>query len=230
MMPATSSAPVFSQSRQASFGRRCHDDLELRRLLVEALGDILADHVQRAVAARADLALGLDHHLLVRQMIEALGAALAALAGTLGLQRGIGLLGLRLDLGVLGLQRLQRERELVVVDALGAAAEHGAAHLGDDVFELLVAGRELVALGGDLIALRKQSGVGACVPLRSTRAGRRYHRAALTARSSWRADKLISAASGSSDPSTESSCRRMGWRAHRRSGRQRSQRRRSAPS
>ena len=137
-----------------------HDHGELGRHLVEPLRHVLADHVQRAVAARADLALRLDHHLLVRQVVELLVAARAALLRALALQRGIGLLGLRLGLGVLGLQRLQRERQLVVVDALGAAAEHGAAHLGDDVLELLVAGRELVALGGDRVALREQSGMG----------------------------------------------------------------------
>jgi len=81
--------------------------------------------------------------------------SLAALGCALALQCRIGLLGVRLGLGVLGLQRLQRQLQLVVVDFLGAATEHGTAHLRDDVFELLVARHELVALGGMRRTLRK---------------------------------------------------------------------------
>lgn len=44
---------------------------------------------------------------------------------------------------------LQRERQLVVGDALGFAAEIGAADLGDDRLEPFVADDELVALGDD---------------------------------------------------------------------------------
>lgn len=86
-------------------------------------------------------------------MVECLVAALAALPRALGLERRIGLLGFGLGLGVLGLQRLQRERELVVVDALRAAAIQGAAHLRHDLLELGGADGELVALDGDRVAL-----------------------------------------------------------------------------
>ena len=136
-----------------------HDHGELGRLLVEAPRHVLADHVQRLVAARAHLALRLDHHLLVRQVVELGVAAGAALLRALTLQRGISLLGLRLGLGELGLQRLQCERQLVVVDALGAAAKHGTTHLRNDVLELGGADGELVALNGDRVALHQQSGV-----------------------------------------------------------------------
>src|ERR1700687_2559915 len=49
-------------------GPPSHDHFEPGRNLVEPLGSILADHVQIAATARADLALWLDHHLLARQV------------------------------------------------------------------------------------------------------------------------------------------------------------------
>jgi hypothetical protein len=79
--------------------------------------------VQFAAAARTRLAFGFDHHLLVRQVIEALIAAGAALALPGGLERGISLFLLRLGLGERGLELLQRERQLVLGDALGFAAK-----------------------------------------------------------------------------------------------------------
>ncbi len=96
----------------------------------------------------------------MRQVIELVIAAGATLLCALALQRGIGLLGFRLGLGMLGLQRLQCERQLVIVDALGAAAIHGATHLSDDVLELGGADGELVALGSDCVALGQQSRMG----------------------------------------------------------------------
>ena len=136
------------------------DHAHLGRNLVEPLRRVLADDVQLAAAARAHLALGLDHDLLVRQMIEALVAAGTALPRALGLERRIGLLVLGLGLGERGLEVLERERELIVGDALGLAAEVRAADLGDDGFEPLVARGELVALGSDRIALGDDGGMG----------------------------------------------------------------------
>jgi hypothetical protein len=82
-MPATSSAPVLSQVRQAP---PRHDHAHLGRHLVETFQRVLADDVQVAAAARAGLAQRLDHHLLVRQMIELLVAASPALPRGSGLQ------------------------------------------------------------------------------------------------------------------------------------------------
>jgi hypothetical protein len=59
----------------------------------------------------------------MRQMFEALAAAGATLLRAFGLERQIGLLLLRLGLGERGLELLQGERQLVVGDALGFAAE-----------------------------------------------------------------------------------------------------------
>ena len=59
----------------------------------------------------------------MRQMIEVLVAAGAALSRALGFERRIGLLLLRLGLGERSLELAQRQRQLVVGDALGFAAE-----------------------------------------------------------------------------------------------------------
>jgi hypothetical protein len=59
----------------------------------------------------------------MRQMIEGLVAAGATLSRALGFERRIGFLLLRLGLGKRGLELFQRERELVVGDALGFAAK-----------------------------------------------------------------------------------------------------------
>ena len=126
-----------------------HDYAHLGRHLVEPLGRVLADDVQFATAARTRLAFRLDHHLLMRQVIEVFIAAGAALTRRGGLERGIGLLILRLGLGERGLELLQRKRQLVVSDAFGFAAEMRAADLGDDRLEPSVADDELVALDDD---------------------------------------------------------------------------------
>jgi hypothetical protein len=138
-----------------------HDHADLGRHLVEPLGCILTDDVQFATAARTRLAVGLDHHLLVRQVIEVLITAGAALARRGGPERGIGLLILRLGLGERGFELLQRKRQLVVGDALGFAAEMRAADLCDDLLEPRGANDELIALGDDggtTCALGQQQG------------------------------------------------------------------------
>src|ERR1700722_17413950 len=117
----------------------------------------ITDDVQLAATAGTDLALRLDHHLLVRQVIEIFVAAGAALAGRDRLQRRIGLFFLRLRLGKRGLELIERERQLVIGDALGLAAEMRAADLGDDRLQPLVANGELVALGDDS-AMRRTLG------------------------------------------------------------------------
>jgi hypothetical protein len=134
-----SSASVFRVPRD--------DHAHLGRNLVQALGAILADDVQRAATARARLAVGLDHHLLMRQMIEAFAAAGPALARAPGFERRIGLLVLGLGLGERGLELLEGERQLIVGDALGLAAKMRAADLLDDRIQPRVASRKRVALG-----------------------------------------------------------------------------------
>ena len=105
--------------------------------------------MERSTAAWAALALGFDHYLLMRQMIEAELAARAALVRTHELHLRVSFLVLGLILGELRLQILERECQLVVVDALGFAAEVRAADLCKKPLELGIAGRKLVALGED---------------------------------------------------------------------------------
>jgi hypothetical protein len=59
----------------------------------------------------------------MRQVIEVLIAAGAALSRALRLECRIGLLLLRLGLGERSLELVERKRQLVVGDALGFAAE-----------------------------------------------------------------------------------------------------------
>jgi hypothetical protein len=66
---------------------------------------------------------------------------------------------LGLDLGGRRFQLLERQRQLVVVDALRFASEMRAADLGDDGFELLVASGELIALGNEFVALAHHDGL-----------------------------------------------------------------------
>src|SRR5262249_60536599 len=85
---------------------------------------------------RTDLALRLDHHLLMRQMIELEGATGAALVPPHELQGRIGFVVLRLILGERSFQVLQRERQLIVANAFGLAAEVRAADLCQNGLEL----------------------------------------------------------------------------------------------
>lgn len=96
----------------------------------------------------------------MRQMIEDVVAAGAALLRARGFQRGIGFFSFRLGLGERGLQLLQRKRQLVVGDALRLPAEVGAPDLGQDLleprvrgFQPRIASVEQVALDRDRVAL-----------------------------------------------------------------------------
>ena len=149
--------PVFSQA-----GRQLRPRVTTTVSLAGTCRDaatVLADHVQRVVTARADLLSGSIITSSCGRW-SSLSLRLARRFFVRSLFSADGLLGLRLGLGVLGLQRLQCERQLVVVDALGAAAIHGATHFSDDVLELVGVDGELVALGGDLVVLHEQSGMG----------------------------------------------------------------------
>src|ERR1700752_351873 len=110
--------------------------------------------MQLTAAARTHLALRLDHHLLMWQVIELLVAAGAALPRSGGLARRISLLGFRPGFWSGRLQLLERQRQLVVRNAFGLAAELCALELGDDVlefrieaFQKRIALNELLTLG-----------------------------------------------------------------------------------
>src|SRR5215813_4732193 len=101
--------------------------------------------MEAAAATWTDRALWLDHHLLMRQMIELERATGAALARTHEPQGRVGFLVLCLILGKRSFQVLQRECQLIIANALGFAAEVRAADLCQNVLELGVAHRELIA-------------------------------------------------------------------------------------
>ena len=129
-----------SQARQAYFGRRVTMHAELGRHDVEPLGDVLADPMQRAPAARAGLVLDVDDLLdprQVRRQRTAVGAALRCPVGALGRISRL-LAGEALGLDLLGL--LEPEQQLVDRQALGPAAEAMALQLLDDLAQPLVLG------------------------------------------------------------------------------------------
>ncbi len=99
------------------------DDLVLRRHDVEALGDILADHMHRAGAAGAGRRGRFDPHLHLRQMVGQRGTLLAALARAMRLQLPVGLFLLALDLGQALLQVLEGQLQLVLVQLFGPGGE-----------------------------------------------------------------------------------------------------------
>jgi hypothetical protein len=82
-------------------------------------------------------------------MIELLLVARAPFLGTPDLQVGISLLVLCLVLGNCSFQVLQRQCQLIIIDAFGFAAEVRASDLCKKVLELRIAGGELmlIALG-----------------------------------------------------------------------------------
>lgn len=114
-----------------------HQDAELGGHHVEALGHVLADAVQLAGTARADVALDIDHGLDPRQM----GGQRAAVRTAPG--DPFGLLGRRLLLGrgeadgldLLGL--FQRQQKLILRQGLGPAAEAVSLQLLDDLAQAL---------------------------------------------------------------------------------------------
>lgn len=78
-----------SQARQAYLGRRVTSTRNWAGHNVESLGDVFADLVQRALAARAGFVLDIDDGLDMRQM----GRQRAAIASTL--KHGFGALSSR---------------------------------------------------------------------------------------------------------------------------------------
>ena len=116
-----------------------HQDPDLRRHDVEALGDVLADPVQVARAARAGPALDVDQALDPGQVRRQGAPVRPALRDPGGL-RGRCILGcgeaIRLDL--LGL--LEPEEKLILRQGLGATAEPVTLQLPDDLAQALALG------------------------------------------------------------------------------------------
>ena len=116
-----------------------HQHPELHRHHVEALGDVLSDPVQGPCAAWAGGAVDINEALDPRQMggqrptvrapLDPPGLLLGGLRFLGGKARGLDLLGL-----------LQPEQELILRQALGAAAEAVALHRQDDLAQPLILG------------------------------------------------------------------------------------------
>ena len=128
------------------------DDLQRRRHPIELLGDVLADDMQGAIAARTDLLFRLDEAVLAGQVFGQ-GAAIVV-ARCLGLRVRLGILRRRLCLvlGFDGRQRLRQviegELQLIGGETFGAATKLMTLQLGDD-------GQQLVAfeMGTNELAL-----------------------------------------------------------------------------
>lgn len=113
---------------------------------VEALADILADHVKVAIAAGADLALDVDDLFdplqMRRQRTKVLPAPLALLSVP-------GLVERCLDLGLCARQRdleiLERQLELIGIELLAARPELPTLEQGEDLGDAL----DLVVSGGE---------------------------------------------------------------------------------
>ena len=119
--------------------RPAHDErAELRGNDVELLAHVLADPVQRPLAARTRLVLDVDEHLDAGQMRRqgAVGAALARSLRAGGRRLGFGLVR-RLRLALLDV--FERKQQLIVRQALGAAAEAVALQILDDLNKPLCA-------------------------------------------------------------------------------------------
>ena len=109
------------------------DDTKLSRHPVQHLADALADQVKSAAAAAANLTFDIEPNVFTRQMIRQSSAS--RLASSELRRRPSG--WLFLDAGNVAVDIFQAERELVGIDALGAAPELHSLQLFDDRFEAL---------------------------------------------------------------------------------------------
>ena len=120
------------------FGPAHDQDAQLRWHDVEALGDILADHMQRARAARTGLVFDVDDRLHPRQMRRQVPAVRPALV-SLRLSAGRG--GrVRFGVGRDLLDLFQPKQQLILGQRLGPAAEAMALQLLDDLAQPIVLG------------------------------------------------------------------------------------------
>ena len=116
-----------------------HQHAERGRHDVEALGDVLADPMQPARAARAGRALDVDQRLDARQVRRQGAAVRSPARRALRLHGRRGLFdGLVSSLDLLGL--LDAEKELIFGEALGPAPEAVTLHRPDDLAQPLVLG------------------------------------------------------------------------------------------
>jgi hypothetical protein len=142
------------------FGSAHHQHLQLRRHDVQPLGDVLADPVQGAAAARAGLVLDVDDGLdpgQMRRQRSAVGSPPGRALGPGGRRRSFrpGLAG-----GDLLLDILQAQVQLIGVQGLGAAAEAMALQFLDDLPQPLALGPLGEQHGLELVGIIGKSGRG----------------------------------------------------------------------
>ena len=114
-----------------------HQHPELRRDDVEPLTDVLADPVQRALAARAGLVIDVDEGFDARQMRRQGAAVGAALARPFRPHRRRLRFGLGRSLRLVLLDVFERQQQLIFRQAFSAAAEAVTLHVLDDLDEPL---------------------------------------------------------------------------------------------
>ena len=114
-----------------------HEHAELGRHDVQTLGDILADAMQLAGAARADIAPDIDHHLDPRQVRRQRSSVRTSFARARRLLRRRLLLGLGEAGGLDLLDLLELEQELILGQRLGPPTEAMTLKLLDDLAQSL---------------------------------------------------------------------------------------------
>jgi hypothetical protein len=134
-----------------------HDHPELGRDLVETLRALLPDDMHRAMAARADRALGLERDMDVGKMCgERSAVGPSRPLRVRRLVRRLLLLPGRILFGNRGLDILQRELHLVAIEPLRPRPELCTLQLLQEMTKLVVLFRQPAALLDQCIALTRE--------------------------------------------------------------------------
>jgi hypothetical protein len=133
------------------FGTMRHDHPELRRDDIEPLGGLLADHMHGRAAAGTVGVLGRDRHVDMRQ-VRGKRARDAALVAARACARRILLVFDRLVAGNGLLDVLDRQKQLLGIELLRAAAELRALQLAQQMPQAVYLRQRLVALGHRSVA------------------------------------------------------------------------------
>ncbi len=143
----------------AVFGAMRHDHLVLGRDLVEALRGLFPDDMHRAVAARANRALGFDRDMdagKMRRQRTAVDAPLLALVRRLVGRVVLLLFLFGVAVGERGLDILERQLHLIAIKPLRPLAKLRTLELLQQMAELIVLLRQPTALRNGDVALACQ--------------------------------------------------------------------------
>ena len=137
----------------------CHDHPINSGDLVETLGCVLADDVQRALALGTAGVLGFDDDIDARQMRGQCATIATARRRTRALDDRVRLFLLGLALGDGRLDILERELRLIVRQLFRAASKAGPLQLLDDLAQRIVLAAEFVVRGdGGCVGKSSRSG------------------------------------------------------------------------